>query len=218
MIEQLLQRINDVTGGNQFMAAAISAWLIGIATFLLRKVPQDILGLIKKHLTTSMTMTSNNESYYVLMAWFESKGYSKKFRKIKIVNGRWGGEYSTKAVGYGQHLMWYGRIPLMVDLQRIDTVADRDKEEITLSKLGRSHKLFDTLLHDLRCPDDSCEMTKIKMHSGDGEWSLIKQPKRELNSILMPDTDKDKLLKTLSDFHKKEQSLHHEIRKVEICS
>ncbi len=205
VIEALLHRINEITGGNQFMAAAISAWLLAIATFLFRKVPQDILGLVNKHLTTSMTMTSNNESYYILMAWFESKGYSKKFRRIKIVNGRWGGSFATKAVGYGQHLMWYGRIPLMVDLKRIDTVADRDKEEITLTKLGRSHKLFDTILQNLRCPDESCEMTKIKMFSGDGDWNLIKQPKRNLDSILMSDVDKDKLVRTLRDFQEQEQ-------------
>jgi len=205
MIEQLLQKINDITGGNEFMAAAISAWLIGIVTYLLRKVPYNVAALVKKHLTTSMTMTSNNESYYVLMNWFESKGYSKKFRRIKIVNGRWGGDFSTKAVGYGQHLMWYGHVPILVDLDRIDTVADRDKEEITLSKLGRSHKLFDAILHNLRCPDENCEMTKLKMHSGDGDWNLIKQPKRNLDSILMPAADKDELIKTLKDFREKEQ-------------
>ena len=49
MIETLLQKINDVTGGNQFMAAAISAWLIGIATWLLRKVPYNTLAFVKKH-------------------------------------------------------------------------------------------------------------------------------------------------------------------------
>ncbi len=203
MIEAFLQRINDITGGNQFMAAAISAWLIGIATFLLRKVPQDILGLVKKHLTTSMTMTSQNTSFYALMSWLEEKGYSKKFRRIKITNGRWGDDDTTKSVGYGRHLMWHGCIPLLIDLTRRDSVADRDKEEITLSKLGRSHKLFDNLLKALMVDEeDHSKTTKIKMYgsSRDQCCTEVRQPKRELDSVLIPDEMRKQLLDTLQKF------------------
>lgn len=205
MIEQLLQKINDVTGGNQFMAAALSAWLLGVATFFFRKVPQDILGLVKKHLTTSMTLTSQNTSFYALMRWLENKGYSKKFRRIKITNGRWGESDTTKSVGYGQHIMWHGYIPLLIDLERRDSVADRDKEEITITKLGRSHKLFDDLLKALMVDEeDHSKTTKIRMYGSDECWTEVRQPKRELDSVLIPVDMRVRLLNTLKKFSQEE--------------
>lgn len=205
MIEQLLQKINDVTGGNQFMAAALSAWLLGVATFLFRKVPQDILGLAKKHLTTSMTLTSQNTSFYALMRWLEDKGYSKKFRRIKITNGRYGDDDITKSVGYGQHIMWHGYIPLLIDLERRDSVADRDKEEIMITKLGRSHKLFDDLLVQLSVDqEDYAKTTKIKMYGSDGCWTEIRQPKRALDSVMIPAEMRVRLLDTLKKFSQEE--------------
>lgn len=196
-----MRRINEMCGGNQFMAAAISAWLLGVATFFFRKVPQDALALTQKHLTTSMTLTSQNVSFYSLMAWLEKKGYSKKFRRIKITNGRWGDSGITKSVGYGRHLMWHGCIPLLIDLERRDSVADRDKEEITISKLGRSHKLFDTLLKALAIDEeDHSKTTKIRMYGSDECWAEVRQPKRELDSVLIPAAMRTQLIDTVKKF------------------
>lgn len=201
MLEQLLQKINEVTGGNQFMAAALSAWLLGVATFFFRKVPQDIMALVKKHLTTSMTLTSNNASFYALMRWLEEKGYAKKFRRIKITNGRFGDGNIIKSVGYGRHIMWHGWIPLLVELERRDSVADRDKEEITLTKLGRNHKLFDSLLEAFAVNDeDHSATTKIRMYGTDECWTEIRQPKRDLTSVLIPKEMREQILQTLEKF------------------
>ncbi len=205
MIEEMITRVNEMSGGNQFLAAAISAWVLGVATFILRKIPTDLIQLVKKHLTTSITMTSQNISFYALMIWLETNGYSKKFRRLKITNGRWGDDATTKAVGYGRHLMWYGHIPMLIDLSRVDSVADRDKEEITLSKLGRSHSVFDRLLTEIkRCDDDSDTMTVIRKYNKDS-WFTVKQPKRNLNSIFMPGAQRQQLLDTLKKFQESEQ-------------
>lgn len=200
-----MKRVNEMCGGNQFMAAAFSAWMLGVATFVLRKVPADIASLIKKHLTTSITITSQNMSFYDLMTWLESKGYSEKFRRVKIVNGRWGSDTATKAVGYGRHLMWYGRVPLLIELIRVDTRADRDKEEIVLSKLGRSHRCFDSLLAEIKnCNDDTATMTKIRKFNKE-DWATVKQPKRNLDSIFIPACQREELLTALKKFKDSEQ-------------
>lgn len=205
MIEQLLQRVNEITGGNQFMAAALSAWMLGVATYLLRKVPSDIAGLVKKHLTTSITMTSHNVSFYLLMQWLDAQGYGSKFRRVKITNGKWGdAAAAVKAVGYGRHLMWWRRTPIMVELHRIDSHSDRDKEEITLSKLGRSHRIFDWLLADIKDCDGDIKMTRIRkfnIHS----WMPFKQPCREMDSVFIPVADRTQLLKTIKEFKGREQ-------------
>ncbi len=204
MIEELMTKINTVCGGNEFMAAALSAWMLGVATFVLRKVPADIAALVKKHLTTSITITSQNISFYSLMKWLQAKGYSRKFRRVKITNGRWGDCVATKAVGYGRHLIWYNRVPMLIELNRVDTRADRDKEEIILSKLGRSHHCFDTLLTEIKSCDNDATMTKIRKFNKEC-WSTVKQPKRSLDSIFIPAELRAKLLSTLKKFNDSEQ-------------
>ncbi len=206
MIKELITAINDMSGDNQFLAAAISAWILGMATWLLRKVPTDIARFVKKHLTTSITITSCHKSFYHLMLWLESNGYSKKFRRLKINNGDWGEDATVKAVGYGRHLIWYQKIPLFIELTRVDTRTTQDKEEVILSKLGRSHSLFDKLLIGIKkCDDDDSDtMTMIRKYNKD-DWSTSKQPKRNLDSIFMPSDLRRSLLDTLKKFKCSEQ-------------
>jgi chaperone BCS1 len=210
MIENLLTTvlawITSVSGGNQFMAAAISAWILGVATYLLRKVPTDVARFVKKHLTTSITITSYHKSFYHLMIWLEANGYSKKFRRLKITNGTWGESDTIKTVGYGCHLMWYCKTPLLIELTRVDTRTSQDKEEVVLSKLGRGHSLFDKLLTEIKkCSDkDSGTMTMIRKYNKEC-WSTSKQPKRNLDSIFMSSDLRCQLLDTLKKFKDSEQ-------------
>ena len=206
MIEAIVQKINELSGGNQFLAAAVSAWVLGVATFILRKVPSDLLRLVKKHLTTSMTITSGHNSFYELMAWLDTCGYGRKFRRVNVTNGRWGEESTAaKAVGFGRHLMWWKRTPMIIELNRIESQSERDKQEVVISKIGRSHALFDRLLKEIkRSTDKEDSMTKIRSCCND-YWRLAKQPKRTLESIYLPNEIKMRLTKTLTDFKQKEQ-------------
>ncbi|KKN75692.1 hypothetical protein LCGC14_0377950 [marine sediment metagenome] len=211
MIEKLLttvlEWISGVSGGNQFMAAAISAWVLGVATYLLRKVPTDIGRFTKKHLTTSITITSYHKSFYHLMQWLEANGYSKKFRRLKITNGNYGEDAPIKTVGYGRHLMWYCKTPLLIELTRVDTRTNSDKEEVVLSKLGRGHALFDKLLAEVkRCDDeDSNTMTMIRKYNKNECWSTSKQPRRNFNSIFLPIDLRRQLLDAIKKFKDSEQ-------------
>lgn len=204
MIESIVQKINELSGGNQFLAAAVSAWVLGVATFILRKVPSDLMKLVKKHLTTSMTITSSHNSFYELMAWLDTCGYGRKFRKVNVTNGKWGEDAATKAVGYGRHLMWWNRSPMIIELKRIEAQSERDKQEVTISKIGRSHTLFDRLLNEIKSADKEHTMTKIRSCCGT-YWHLTTQPKRTLESIYLPNEIKTRLIKTLTDFKQKEQ-------------
>lgn len=206
MIEAVVHKINELSGGNQFLAAAASAWILGVATFILRKVPSDLLQLVKKHLTTSMTITSGHNSFYELMAWLDTCGYGRKFRRVNVTNGRWGEQaHAAKAVGYGRHLMWWKQTPMIIELSRIESNSERDKQEVIISKLGRSHALFDRLLEEIKSSADK-EDTVTKIRSCCGTyWRLTSQPKRTLESIYLPNEIKLRLTKTLTDFKQKEQ-------------
>jgi chaperone BCS1 len=207
--KSIVDFINSLSGGNQMIAGAISLWVLGTATWLLKSVPSKIWHFVVKHMTTQMTITSFNQSFFDLMEWLEEKGYSHKFRRFKITNGKWGSDdITTKGVGYGSHIMWHNWKPIKVSLEKeSDGHAERDKEVITLTRIGRSHKPFDDLVDDLRRRrEDSRDMTAMYVHMGTEGWSYSgKQPKRPIDSVIIENKKMEKLLKAFKDFEEKEE-------------
>lgn len=207
MLESLFSRLTEVAGGNQLVAGAISMWALGVITYACRTIPRNVGGLLKKHLTTTLTVTSNHESFYRLLRWFDRTGLSARFRCVKLSNGMWGEERNTaKSVGYGTHLFWYRGRPLIVRLiEKENTAANtRDKETLTLCKLGRSHRLLDNLLEDGLASTGEPEFTCVYKYI-DGCWRLIgKQAKRPWDSVFLTEYNKRRLQGALSAFLGKE--------------
>jgi mitochondrial chaperone BCS1 len=199
MIQQLFQRITEVAGGNQFLVGAISMWGLGVLTYIGRSVPRTVWDFSKKHITTSLTITSAHESFYNLLHWLEAKGYGDKCRRIKLTNGRWGDSALAKSVGMGRHLFWFRHRPMLIELIRMDTHSDKDKEEITIVKLGRSHWIFDVLIQELRTPPKREDVTKIISRS-DECWSVTRQPLRQMNTIFIEHEKKKAILEALKKF------------------
>ena len=206
MIESLITKLNEISGGNQFLAAALSAWVLGVLTFMCRKIPMDIYHLVKKHMTTSLTLTSHHESFYDLLKWLEDEGYAAKFRRIKLTNGRWGDAGLAKSVGTGKHLMWWNRCPLMIELTRLDSHTKEDKEEVTISKLGRGHKLFDTLIMSLKAQREKKDDDQTTIYTyDDNYWRVAaKQPPRSLNTIFLGRAKQDQIIDAIQKFRDQE--------------
>jgi len=206
MITQIVQYITEISGGNQFLTTAISAWILGVLTFFCRNIPRKVFGLLKKHLTTTFTVMSSNESYYLIMTWFMKQGYLKKLRKINIVNGRYGDKESTKSIGMGTHVIWYRNRPLILKLNRLESSAtERDKLELSILKIGRSHRFFDEMVEEIKrgfIKDSSKTRTFVYR---DEYWKRAgDQPKRSMDSVFMPKKEKRLILRTISEFQEKE--------------
>lgn len=189
------------------IGGAISLWLLGVSSVLLRNVPQKIFLLIKKHVTTRMQLTSGNKSFYIFLEWLNHYGHSNKFRSVKYTNGRWGDEKgvkTTKGVGYGSHLFFFKKRPLMISLEREQSTDCYDKEVLTIAKIGRSHKLFDRMMEEAIKLKE--EENKIRIYTlRSGEWCCVgKQPIRNLDSIVIKDSDKNKLINCVEKFISKE--------------
>lgn len=212
MIEEtfrnIVEFINGLSGGNQMIAGAISLWVLGTSTWLFKSVPQKMWNFAIKHMTTEMTITSYNQSFYDLMEWLEEKGFSHRFRRFKITNGKWGGDdITTKGVGYGSHIIWHKWKPIKISLEKEnDSHSERDKETIRLVRIGRSHKPFDDLVDELRRRrEDNRDMTSMYMHMGNDGWSFAgKQPKRPIDSVIIEDDKMRLLLKAFKDFEERE--------------
>jgi len=201
-LTEIFTYIDKLSKGNQLIAGAISLWGLSVVTYLCRNLPLKIYEFLLKHCTTKLTITSQHEVFHLLLKWFEEKGYSKKFRILKLSNGRWGYDKETiKTVGYGSHIFWYNWHPIKIVLNKEQTMTSDDKEEITLIKLGRSHKIFDAIIKELKEKNKEDE-NKLKVYKYDNKnWCYINSyPKRPLNSIFIEKEKRDILISRIQKF------------------
>ncbi len=177
--------INELSSGNEMIAGAISLWAMGIFTYFFKEIPQKTCKLLFKNLTTTVTFTSQNPSFYNMLKWFERNGYAEKLRKVKLSEGRWGSDQETiKSVGYGTHVVWFGWVPLWVTLERETNVGDVDKEVMTILKVGRSHKIFNKLSREIskKKKDGFIDVFSAK----GGDWYFrSSSPKRGFDSVIV---------------------------------
>jgi len=206
LITDVIVVINEVSGNNQMIAGAISLWLLGIVTYCCRSIPLKLWHLLVKHLTTEMTITNSNQSYYDILKWIEINGYADKFRRINFTNGKWGeDEEIVKSVGYGSHIMWHKWRPIRISREREQNQHSRDKEIIHLTRLGRSHKPFDNLLNELHNIHKNTDgKTEVYIYR-DEFWDLVgTQPIRPLNTIMIEDAKLDNIVNLLKNFDENE--------------
>lgn len=185
------------------MGAAIAAWLLGVFTFIARGVPKTIAAIIKKQFTTTLTITSYHEVFHDISAWLNASGYAEKVRRLKLTNGSYGNsDAAYKSIGYGRHLFWYKRCPMVVELTKEQTDRNEDKETIMFSKLGRRHKKLDSLIQDIKSnvkrEDNKFQIYTWSDHYWDKSSGL--HPKRMMDSIYLNQDVKDNLLSGIKNF------------------
>jgi len=203
MFDGVVQQVDKLSNGNPVIAGVMSLWLLGVGTYIFRQVPLKIYGFFMKHMTTELTTTSQNEVFHNLLSWLEEKGYSAKFRKVKLSNGKfgWGSDKgTTKSVGYGSHLVWFMGHPVLISLNKEESHSEHDKETISLHKIGRSHAIFDRLIREIGTKDDDKDKTKVHKYSKGG-WEFVgSQPKRVLSSVIIEKDKEDALTRTIDEF------------------
>jgi len=99
-----LNEFNALIKDNQVLASVMGLYGVGVLTFLIRNIPEKIYKILKRYLTTSITITSQNSIFHDTMRWFEKEFKNKNFRTIKLSNGKFGhGDKVVKSIGYGTH-------------------------------------------------------------------------------------------------------------------
>lgn len=191
MLELVSNQINEILGmfnayakNNQIVAGFISVWALGVFSYLMRNVPLKIWQFIAKHSTTKMTLTSSHEAYHNFLKWLKINGYLTKARSFKISCGMWGYDSSTKSIGYGHHYFMYKFRPFKIDMVQKETHSNQERDEITITVLGRSHKFFNKIHEEIDKVDKSNDMLPIYKYSDC--WNHIAgQRKRPLDKVFI---------------------------------
>ena len=153
------------------LIASLSLAAAGIIGFWCKDVPNWIFRQLKRQFTTSVYLTTANISFFTLLEWIAREYKDKNFRDYKMINGRWGHDDDTVfTIGYGGHFIRYHHHFFYVSLEQKESQGvERDKEVITIRKLGRNRKIFDQFVKEITRPVMKENVEIYQLHSS--YWS-----------------------------------------------
>lgn len=170
--------IFDTIKANPLLVSGGTLWAAGVLTYLVKDIPIKISNFSKKHLTTSVSVTTSWDSFYALTEWFEKSSHAKTFRTLRIARDH------TLAVGFGSHFFIYKKRLCWLERSRIES-KNYDLEELTITYIGRDQQFLRDFLKEAIAVYTSETKTKIYTPS-DGYWQLrATQEPRPLSSVLL---------------------------------
>lgn len=205
IIGEFAKSFNDYAKNYPIIAGALSLWGLGVISYICRDIPRRIYNFFRRIFTTTITITSSSDGFYIFLKWYHLKGFADKGRYLKISNGRFGSDDMIKSVGYGNHIFWYKKRPLLLSMEQKEGIGrDKELDQITIVKLGRSHDIFNQLFKDICHQGADKEKYVIKKFSIDYWETSSEQRKRSFDSIFLKEGIKDRIVKHLENFQSKE--------------
>ena len=205
LISSMIASFNVYAKDYPIIAGGITLWGLGTLSWACRGLPRFLLDSFKRLFTTTVTLTNSNDSFYQLLRWFQEKGYAKKSRFLKITNGKWGEDNILKSVGYGKQHLWIDKRPIYLEMEQKDSPgSNKERDEITLTTLGRSHKTIDNLFKEIVKIDPDREVSITKRFDGDYWEKSSEQRVRTFDTVYLGEKVKEALIDYLDNFEAKE--------------
>ena len=192
MIESLTSVINELSMGNQGIAGGITLALTGSALYVIKETPRTVYNFIKKQCTTSLTLNNSdwqkNQTFIQLNKFIKSKTTETGSRTVSIDSYWDEDECCAKVVlslGYGLHFFWYKGRLMWVEKRMLESSgSERQKEQTTITYLGRSHRVFEEILEDNKRDKDNNKFTVSEFKNN--EWRPISEhDKRGLDLLAL---------------------------------
>lgn len=204
-INKFIAGFNNYAEKNQVIAGAISLWGLGVLSYFGRNIPRQVWAVIIRQVTTTMVLMSSSPTFYNFQTWFYEKGYSDKARAIKISSGRWGDNTAVKSMGYGNHYFFHKYIPFKIQMVKVDATNNlMERDELTITVMGRSHKFFDFLFKEIEkniLRDGKVQVFKFYT---DYWRQANNQRKRNIDTIFLEEESKRVVLEHIDNFIAKE--------------
>ncbi len=203
--------IEQLSGGNQMIASAVAGALTlsvsGGVMFMLRTVPNRIIRFVKSQCVTVLTFNNTSwESrnvFHRISTFLMSKTTEAGTRSLSV-SSVWDDELNrriiTMSVGFGNHIVWYGHTPLLINKMALESSGgDLLKEQISIYKFGRSHKLFHQLVADntVLPNDDKLALYDFNLDRG---WDISTHIDAQGLDSLALDADIKKMFRDEMDF------------------
>lgn len=208
----LFEFVKDTINDNDFVKGMIVSTLVNHGTNILTSIPSNIISTGKKHLTTSVSINSADNIYYLLVKTLMTDEIISKSRSFKFLSDdRYLGDgvinrNTYKTLGNGRHLCKYKGQYLLFNISEEPSRgggSNKPITTITITKFGRSHKLFDDLFDELKKQreNDTKDMLTLVDYQG---YHICTEPKRRKDSVILSEENELKLYDSLDKFNESE--------------
>jgi hypothetical protein len=205
-INDFIKVFNNYAATNQVVAGAMSLWGLGVLSYLGRNIPMKLWTIVLKQTTTTMVLMSSSPTFYNFQTWFYKLGYANRARAIKVSSGRWGDDDAVKSIGYGSHYFWYKFMPFKINMTKIDNTNNvMERDELTITVLGRSHYFFNKLFDEIKKSAMTEEKVRVFKFATDYWRSVNGQKKRNVDTVFLDKKIKADILGHIDNFIAKEQ-------------
>lgn len=210
-IQGIYQDFAQFSNQNQVVAGAVSLWGLTVFSYLARGIPMSIWRFIKRNFTTSMTLNNTGWEKEIMMTdflkWFEDNKFTSWSRTFMVVPSQHylhsddeDAKKNVLSAGYGIHFFFYKGGFFWMNIDKLDSSgSERQKEEVTIYKMGRSNKKFEELVSDFTPERKSTKF--IHEWSTDG-WRetkpIIKKP---ISSVAMNPKIENFVENKITEFH-----------------
>lgn len=194
---------------NPVFLGIVSGGALGGAMVLLRKLPDMVYTGIKSRLTVSVTVRGSQQFYPQVNAWIAKRPFSKKARRLQLSESY--NEDSEQhtfdfTLGMGRHLIRHGNTFLWIHRskdEKKDAGRSSGDETLELMTFGRSQSTLRKILAEASVEyNDGSSVRVFLWNEGYFEIADIKT-KRNLDSIFLPDDQKQRLVNDLETFYAK---------------
>lgn len=186
---------------NPVVSGILGLWGIAVVTFLCRELPVKAMKFFVKHFTIRIVIYSSNDSFHDTLKWLEENNISEKMRSLRL-SGTAGDKIIS--AGFGDHYFFFNNHPFKITRSTEDKGSLYElREKLELITIGRTQTNIRKLLKTIS-PDIVISMeTKIYKWS-EGYWEYShSQVNRKLETVILEDKVKSKLLSHLDNFKKK---------------
>ncbi len=180
---------------NDMLKGFIGAGLFGSALYAVKMIPGILKRLIIKHATVEVVVNSENAAFSWINKWMSSHEYSTKARRLRLTKG--GDDRWILGPGYGYHLMWYGRRPLIVHREKSEgsSINESVIETFSLRMLGRSQAPLRRLLEEVQDLSVLHPGVTVRIWVASGYWEDLHKDDRAMDSVILPPGQLDRVIK-----------------------
>lgn len=204
VLQQYFTFMDQLTGGNQFLVGGVSVWFLATLSYIARNIPAKLWAFLTKTLTTTATMNNGGWVQEQLMnrfyVWLQPN-LKESLSRTLCITGDSQGDEPTTGIGYGTHFFFYNKHLFWAHKKKLESSgSERQKDEVSLTTLGRSHKVIHQLVEDTKPKKNNQHISVFHLES-EGYWAKRGEtPKRGFDSLALDKSLKERLEKEVGHF------------------
>jgi mitochondrial chaperone BCS1 len=205
-----------LSGNNQFASGGLLLMVIGGIAAIAKDIPYRIYDWFRRQFTLTLIINDEKESFRWFKWWFQNQEYSKRFRNMDAFTPWQEDEYKIMfSPAPGRHWFFYKGRPLFIHIERTEDKKPgsdsgsffRRSETLTIWTFGRKQQFMKDLLQEVH--DDYHDFWQdkpiLELWSGDDWYIAQGYAPRSLDSVIMPQEQKEQLLADIQRFKDSEE-------------